>query len=191
MIDVAFDINSLMNLGLPEIVLWLLSFALLYGILSQAKVPQSGASRMIISLVVAFFVLFNAPVALVSFLSSMTSSLVLVLVGILALVILLEVAQIRVAGGEFEILNEKGEPTGRKSKTAMTIFEKYGYVFFAGFLIIAALIFVNSGGLQLLGWNINLSSASTTTIMFFIFIILAVLWMVAEKKQKLNFQNIF
>lgn len=177
----AFDLNALSNMGLSEVVLWLLSFALVYGVLTQAKLPQSQASRMIIAIVISFFVLFSAPVAIINFLSTMTSGLILILVGVLILAIFLEVAQIKVSGGEFVEYDAEGKPVGKKHKM-VSVFEKYGYIFFAAFLIIAALIFVNSGGLQLLGWNINLSGVATTTTVFFIFMILAILWMVGEKK---------
>ncbi len=176
----AIDLTQFQNLGLPEIVLWMLSFAIIYGILDQAKVPQSKASRGIISIVIAFFVLLSAPVALITFLSNMTSSLVLVLVGLIVLIIFLEVAGLKFSG-ERAYKNEKGEVVHKESEP-ITIFVKYGYMFAIAFIIIAALIFVNAGGLQTLGININLSSAATTTTAFFIFIILAVLWMVAEKK---------
>ena len=178
--QMAIDLTQFQNLGLPEIVLWLLSFAIVYGILDQAKTPQSKASRGVISVVIAFFVLLSAPSALITFLSNMTSSLVLVLVGLLVLIVFLEVAGLKVSG-ERIYYDEKGKAVHKEGEST-TIFVKYGYIFAIAFIIIAALIFVNAGGLQTLGININLSGAATTTTAFFIFIILAVLWMVAEKK---------
>lgn len=178
----AIDLTQFQNLGLPEIVLWMLSFAIIYGILDQAKTPGSKASRGIISIVIAFFVLLSAPATLTVFLSNMTSSLVLVLVGLLVLIIFLEVAGIK---AEPAFYDEEGKrikfPLG-KEPDSVPIFQRYGYIFAIAFIIIAALIFVNAGGLQTLGININLSGAATTTTAFFIFIILAVIWMVAEKK---------
>src|SRR3989344_5742500 len=126
----AIDLSTLQSLGLPEITLWLLSFAILYGLMSQVKIPESQAARAIISIVIAFFVILSAPLALTNVLSKMTSSLVIVLIGIIVL-----------------------------------------------------LIFVKSGGLQLLGWNFNLSPVASTTTIFLIIIIIAIVWMVGERKK--------
>ncbi len=176
----AFDLSQFQNLGLPEIVLWMLSFAIIYGILDQAKTPGSKASRGIISVVIAFFVLLSAPVTLITFLSNMTSSLVLVIIGLLVLIVFLEVAGVKIRPPIYD--DKTGELIGYDDKNKVSIFMRYGYMFAAAFIIIAALIFVSAGGLQYFGLNINLSGAATTTTAFFIFIILAVLWMVAEKK---------
>ncbi len=54
---------------------------------------------------------------------------------------------------------------------------------FSAFGILAAiLIFINAGGLGLIGMqNINLSGATTTTVIFFIIILLAIFWLIGEK----------
>ncbi len=179
----ALDLSLLQSMGLSEITLWLLSFSILYGILGQAEIPKSKASRMIISIVIAFFVVMSAPTQITTFLSQMTSNLVIVLIGILALLIFVEVAGVK-ATKMVEEVDEKGKGTGKPKYIQISIFEQYGYYFVAAFLIIAALIFANSGGLALLGWNFNLSPASTTTIIFIAILIIAVMWMVSERKEK-------
>ena len=45
------SLQQLERLGFPDLLLWLLTFAVVYGVLSQAKVPKSAASRAIISIV--------------------------------------------------------------------------------------------------------------------------------------------
>ncbi len=54
--------------------------------------------------------------------------------------------------------------------------------FYADGVLIAILIFINAGGLGLMGLqNINLSGASATTVIFFIVILLAIFWLIGEK----------
>lgn len=174
-----FDINSLQNLGLPEMVIWLLSFAIIFGALGQAKLPKSASSRLIISLVLAFFVLFAAPANVVQVLSNFSSSIVLVLMALIVLMVFFEVFGVRIKK-KVPVMHQ-----GKKIDDAVheyTVFESYGYLFFFAFVVIAALLFVNSGGLAALGLNINLSPYATTTTAFLIFILLAVVWMFAEKK---------
>src|SRR3990172_5660582 len=83
---------ELERLGFADILLWLLTFAVVYGILSQVKVPATNAPRAIISIVAGFLVLLAVPTQLVDVLSNISSSLILVGLGILALVVFLEVA---------------------------------------------------------------------------------------------------
>src|SRR3990167_6474385 len=88
------DITStLQNLGFGEILIWLLTFAVVYGILShvgEKGMPKSNASRAIISIVLAFLVLLAVPGALINVLSNLATSLVLVLVGLLVFIVILE-----------------------------------------------------------------------------------------------------
>lgn len=171
------SLTALQNLGLPEILLWLLVFAVVYGILKQFNIPSSKPAQAIIGIAFAFLVLMAAPIALVNVITQMTSSLILVLVGLLVLIIFLEVAGITATK---EIKDAK---TGAVLKTEpIKIFEKYGYAFAIILGIIAILIFINAGGLGLIGMqNINLSGASTTTVIFFIIILLAIFWLIGEK----------
>src|SRR3989344_2432200 len=135
-------ITFLQNLGLPQILLWLLSFAVVNGVLSQAGekgTPQNKYARGIISMVLAFFIILSAPASLTATLASISSSI--------------------------------------------SIFEAYGKHFAAVFLIIAVLIFVNSGGLGTLGLSgIQLSEQSTISIAFFILLLIAVFWMISDPK---------
>ena len=127
-----------------------------------------------------FLVVMSAPAQIIDFLSKMTSNLVIVLIGVIVLLIFVEVANVKATKRIIKLDKEgKGEP----AYTQISIFEAYGYYFAAAFLIIAALIFVNSGGLALLGWNFNLSPASSTTIVFIAILIIAVMWMISERKE--------
>jgi len=173
-------LTSLQNLGIAQILLFLLSFAIVYGLLKQYKVPKSNAAQAMIGLAIAFLTIMAAPVALVSVLTEMSANLILVVVGLLVLIIFLEVVGIK-APHEAYVLDKEGKPV-KKTTIGIPIFEKYGYAFAIVLGIIAILIFINAGGLGLIGMqNINLSDASTTTVIFFIVILLAIFWLISEK----------
>ncbi len=163
------------NMGLSQILLWLLSFAVIFGVLDQVKLPSSKSARALISIGIAFLVIMAAPASLIPILSNMSSSLILVVLGLLILIIFLEVA-----GLKFTMHHTVGGEQVPGRAESVKLFEKYGYVFAIAFALIAILIFINSGGLSLLGWNINLSSDSSLTVIFLTLIIIAVLWMVKE-----------
>jgi hypothetical protein len=171
---------TLQNLGLAQILLFLLSFAVVYGILKQYKIPNSNAAQALIGLAMGFLVLMAAPLALVSVLTAMSSSLILVGVGFLVLIIFLEVTGMKVSA---PVYDAKGKHIG---DAPGSIFQKYGYFFAIIIGIIAILIFINSGGLALLGMQsvVSLNSTTTMSIAFFLVIVLAIFWMVSEKKQE-------
>lgn len=132
-----------------------------------------------IGIAIAFLTIMAAPIALVNVLTEMSGNLVLVAVGLLVLIIFLEVAGIKMHA---PVYNAEGEEIG-KSKEPVSIFVRYGYAFAIVLGIIAVLIFINAGGLGLIGMGnaINFSGASTTTIIFFIVILLAIFWLISEK----------
>lgn len=181
----AVDLTSLANLGFPEILLWLLTFAIVYGILSHAGekgIPKSPAARAIIGLVSAFFVLFSVPASMISVLSQMSSSLVLVLLGLLVFIVFLEAAGIRV-GKDVIVIDAEGKQHV-KSKP-VNIFEAYPVLFGVAFLAIALLIFVASGGMSLLGFpTIHFTDQAVMSYIFLGVIVLAIVWMVADPSKK-------
>jgi len=182
----ALDLTSLANLGFPEILLWLLTFAVVYGILSHAGkdgIPKSPAARAIIGLVSAFFVLFSVPASMISVLSQMSSSLVLVLLGLLVFIVFLEAAGIKV-DKEKIVVDEKGKPISKMGEK-VKIFEAYPILFGVAFLVIALLIFVASGGMALLGFpTIHFTDSAVMSYIFLGVIVLAIVWMVADPSRK-------
>lgn len=176
MVDV---ITFLQGLGLPQILLWLLSFAVVNGVLTQAKTPASPFARGIISIVLAFLIILSAPASLIGTIAQISSSIVLVLVGILLLVVFLEAAGAKSKVVKVTGKDEKGKPITEIEE--LTIFQEHGKAFAAIFLIIVALIFVNSGGLGMLGLQgIQMTEQGTLTIAFFILILIAVWWMISN-----------
>jgi hypothetical protein len=174
-------LSEIERLGFPDILLWLLTFAILYGILAQVKVPASNAARAIISIVVAFLVLLAAPSSLISVISQVSSNLILVAIAILVFVAFLEIAQVRVGKTVFV----KDEKTGKMQPVEQPVkfLEKYGFITGIFLLIVVVLIFIGSGGLGLVGVQ-NLPQLNLTGLFFFIVIILAVLWMLAESGKE-------
>ncbi len=172
------NVYTLQSLGLPEIMLWLLTFAVVYGILSQVEIPRSNSARVIIALVSGFMVLFSAPREMVSVMSEMASSLILVVIGLLVLIIFLEMAGLKTKKYIVE-KDAQGQPVGEKPAN---ILEAYSFVFGLILLGIAVLVFVNSGGLNLLGLT-NVSLPSNLGSWFFLIVIIAAIWfMVREGK---------
>ncbi|HLC51247.1 MAG TPA: hypothetical protein VJH90_02635 [archaeon] len=164
----------LQRLGFADILLWLLTFAIVYGLLSKAKVPQSKEAQAIIAMVFGFLVLFAVPSAVVGYISQLSTGLVLVLLGLLVFIVLMEALGFKLK----KVLPVFDEKTGKKigaTEKEMSVFEAHPYVFGAAFLIIIALLFVSSGGLSILGIKIPTGFDITGTAVI-IAVILAVLW---------------
>lgn len=178
----AIDVAMLQRLGFPDMLLWLLTFAVVYGLLNQAQLPKSKASRGIISIVLAFIVMISAPVQMISVLSQMSSSLILVIVGILVLMVFFEVAGIKKISVTEWGKDKEGKDVPTKSEE-ITIFAAYSKVFLIAIIIIAALIFISAGGLAMLGFEkVNLSFENTGALFFIAIVVLAIVWLVSNPK---------
>ncbi len=189
MADIVSGIQFLERLGFADIVLWLLSFALVYGLLShigKKGMPESNVARAIIGIVAAFFVLLSVPAQLITILSSMSTGLILLVIGILVFMVFIELAGVRVGKHLGEPEMKDGKPTGKLKIIDATgkPFEKHPEVFAILLIIFAVIIFVAAGGLNLLGLNILLNSSSTTTLLILGVIVLAVYWLIKEKPKE-------
>jgi len=176
---------ELERLGFPDVLLWLLAFSVIFGLLSQTKMPKSKASRGIIAIGMATLVMLSAPPNLISFLSQASSGLILVVIALLVLISFTEAAGIRVnviKAGK----NEKGEMT--LNPTKVPIFEAYGHLFAIAFVIVAVLIFLGAGGWQLLGFGDitlkGIGSESMLGIIFLAAVVIGVIWMIAESGKE-------
>ena len=141
---------------------WMLTLAIVYGILEHYKIPNSQSARGVISIVAAFLVLPVGPI-IAPFLTNMVKSMLVIGVGILVALIFVEMLGYKVGKGE-------------------NIFEKYPVGFGVVLIIIAILVFVSSGGMQLLNININIDSNTLSAIFFIIIMILGVWWMTAKEE---------
>jgi len=178
-------LTQLERLGFPDLLLWLLTFAIVYGVLSQIKMPKSAASRAIIGIVSGLFVLMFAPATLISIISKMSTNLILLVLGLLVVIIFLEASGVKVAHGEI-VASQGGKPVYVKNKKvsrgAESVFRKHSVEFGILILILVALVFIGSGGLSILGiQNINFSEGNILPIGVIVLVLLAVLFLYSEK----------
>lgn len=181
MAPVVEGIQFLERLGFADIVLWLLSFALVYGLLSHIKMPQSNVARAIIGIVTAFFVLLSVPTQLISVLSSMSTGLVVLVLGLLVFIVFLELAGVKVG---YKTVDDERLGKNVLLTRGGSVFEKHSKEFAALLIIFAVIVFIAAGGLNLLGFNIILNSSTTMTLLVLGVIVLAVYWLISEKKSE-------
>lgn len=155
-------IVGLRNIGFPLVLLWLLTLAVVYGILSHLKLPESMTTRGVISIVVSFLVLIAcAGTQIATFLSTLSSYAIAIAVGLIIIMMFFGITGIK---------------TGEDG-----IFTKYPK-FFAGALIaIAILIFISAGGLSFFAIPEILISSPVLTICFFLFVMVASVWMLVKE----------
>jgi len=169
-----FGLENIMQNSFFVILLpWLLTFAIVYGILQHYKIPKSPSARAIISIVFAFFTI---PVAgpLMTIIGNMGAALVIAIAGILFLLILFEITGTRHFEGA---VTEDGKIIGGKKR----ITEKYYKAFAFAVVVLAILIFIGAGGLQLLG--ITIPSINYPVLFFFAVMVIVIIWMVTSEKK--------
>lgn len=157
----------LAGIGLPQILIWALSFAISFAVISKVL---SRAPATIVSIVVGFLALMAAPVALLTVLGTMSTGLLVVGIGILVLMGLLSVAGagVDVKDTKGNIIGSKAWLTGHSTATAAVL------------IALAAIIFVAAGGLPLIG----ISALPTIGMGTWLLVIVGVgvLWMLSEAK---------
>jgi len=178
-------LGELERLGFPDVLLWLLTFAVIFGILSQTQMPKSKASRGIIAIGIATLVMLSAPANLILFLSQASSGLILIVIALLVLIAFVETAGVGKTKMKTIVFDKEGNPHEKEIET--TIFRKYAKVFGIALAIVAILIFLGSGGYQLLGFgDITLKGMGAESMLGIIFlaaVVIGVLWMIAESKE--------
>ena len=175
----------LQGMGLEEILIWLLSFAIIFGILEQVQLPKSKGTRGIIAIVIAFFALFaSVGSGLIEILSSMSVGLLLIILVIIVFIVFMESAGVKSSKFKRVGKDESGKTIHTRTKEGGNILQEHPSAFALALVIIAILIFVAAGGMNLLGFNISLGETSTMTLLFFGVIILAVVWMIANPGEK-------
>jgi len=155
-------VENLRAIGFQLVLLWLLTLAVVYGILSHLELPKSLAARGVISIVSAFMVLLAAAgTQAADFISTLTTSSVLVAFGLLIAMIFLEITGTKVSGEH--------------------IFAKHPKFFGAALIILAILIFVGAGGLGLLNIPVFALSDPLFAIIFFLLIMVASIWILVKE----------
>ncbi|MFB6088214.1 MAG: hypothetical protein ABEK36_00365 [Candidatus Aenigmatarchaeota archaeon] len=155
-------VQSLENFGFFAYILpWLLTLAIVYGILEHYDMPKSKSARGVISIVAAFMVL-PAGSLIQPFLIGIVKNLIVVAVGILVAIIFVELLGYKAGGNE-------------------NIFEKHPREFGIVLIIIAILVFVGAGGLEMLGFEFQASENLITLLFFLAFLAIGVWWITAEE----------
>jgi hypothetical protein len=155
-------IVNLRAIGFQLVLLWLLTLAVVYGILSHMELPKSLSARGVIAIVSAFMVLLAAAgTQAADFISNLVTSSILVAFGLLVAMIFLEITGTKV-GGEH-------------------IFAKHPKFFAAALLILAILIFIGAGGLGLLNIPVFALSDPLIAIIFFLLIMVASIWILIKE----------
>lgn len=160
---------------------WLLVFAIVYGVLShigEDGMPKSKPARGIIGIVLAF-IIAPALSSWVGTLMEMIGSFVIIIAGILVFIVLLEVLGIK-GKKESPVLDEDGKEKG-KTLVPVSIFEAYGKWFAIVFIIIAALVFIGSGGAEAIGINIPSMISYNYPLLFFLGVIVLIVWWMASE----------
>jgi hypothetical protein len=160
------------GLGLPQVLLWVLTFAVVFEVLVKTRI-FSRAPAALVSVITGLFVLMAVPNAVVQVIAGLSTGLVTLVTGLIALVALLEVA-----GAKHPVYSADGKNvvdyapylTGHKSVVAIVM------------LVLAGLIFAVSGGLGLIGITALPAIGMTTWVLIVIGV--AVLWMISESGKQ-------
>jgi hypothetical protein len=167
-------IAFLSNLGFAQILLWLATFAIVYGL--GKRVFGSKSVSAIIGIVAGFLVLMAVPVALLTYLSTLSTSLMVVGIAIVVILILLELT-----GSKLHVFNRF---TGKiNEKTGQPIFEPRTMVpllIALAVLGISVWVFAQSGGLTFLGLA-AFPTIDWSMAIFVIVILGALYWLVTEE----------
>jgi len=162
----------LTGLGLPEILLWVLSFAVIYGIITKVGIFKTKAPAALVSIVVGFMVLLAVPAALMTVIASMSTAMLVIATGFIVLLALIEVSNTK---PRYVLKGEKGEGLS----PPVHPFEKHGTIMAIILIGIALAIFYLSGGWALIGFGALPAIGAGTWLL--VIIGAAVLWMLSEK----------
>ncbi len=155
-------IVTLRDAGFQLVLLWLLTLAVVYGILSHVELPKSITARGVISIVASFLVLVAAAgTQAATFLSSMTTGAIVVAFGLMITMIFLEITQTKAEGEH--------------------IFSKHPRFFGAALIAIAIMVFVGAGGLNFIAIPMISISAPVMAIGVFLIVMVASVWILVKE----------
>ncbi len=174
MTDLTTGMAFLTGLGLPEVLLWVLSFAVVYGILTKVAIFKTKAPAALVSIIIGFMILLAVPGSVISVIATMSTGLIVAAIGFLVILSLIEVGNIKVVGVK---LDEKGNP----HKVEDHPFKIHGSIMTILVIGVTALIFWMSGGAALIGLGALPAIGAGSWLL--IIVGLAVLWMFSEKGE--------
>jgi hypothetical protein len=173
MVDATFCIGNLWcGLTVAHILLWVLTFAITYGILNvlgtfsgkDGKQAKTGKKvNAIIAIVMAFFILMATPATTIVVISSMSNSFVGLAVAVIILMALLTIA----GAGSFWTDNK-----GILKAVAIIL------------VLITIVVFLGAGGLGIIGVGSIPSFGFGPEIWVIALVVIAVLWLALEGKEE-------
>ncbi len=155
-------IHNLEGIGFFAYVLpWLLTLAIVYGVLEHYEMPQSSSARGVIAIVAAFVVL---PVGglIEPFLREMVTGLIAIGMGIIVAIIFVELL-------------------GYKTAEVQNVFHAHPKVFGIILAVLAVLVFIGAGGMDLVGFDIRVEGEIVTLLAFLVIISLGV-WFISREE---------
>lgn len=151
--------------GFTLVLLWLLTLAIVYGMLSHAKLPKSDVVKGIIAICSAFFVLLAAAASpAVEILQNIIVSSILIAFGLMLLVIFLEI-------------------TGTK-KGGKHLFEVHTKSFGIAIILIVLLIFVGAGGLGIINIPNLKIDKNFSAVALFLGVMIVSVWVIIKESAK-------
>jgi len=158
-------IVTLRDAGFQLVLLWLLTLAVVYGVLSHLELPKSLTARGVISIVSSFLVLVAcAGTMAANFLSNLATSAIAVAFGLMFTMIFLEITGTKVSGEH--------------------IFAKHPKFFATALIIIAILVFIGAGGLSFIAIPEIVISTPIAAIGLFLIVMMASVWILFKEGEK-------
>ena len=166
----------LSGLGLPQVLLWVLTFAVVFEILVKLKI-LSRAPAAIVAVITGLFILMAVPGAVIAAISVMSTGMIVAAIGFLVVLALIEVGNVK----HVDIVGK--DKDGQPVYDVRHPFHAHGRILTLVVLGVAALIFIMAGGPALIG----LSALPTIGMGTWILVIVgvAVLWMISESGKKM------
>ncbi|RLJ03226.1 MAG: hypothetical protein DRP11_01370 [Candidatus Aenigmatarchaeota archaeon] len=157
-------VQNLESAGFFSYILpWLLTLAIVFGVLEHYEMPKSKSARAVISLVAAFTVLPLGGL-IAPFLTGLVRGFIAIAAGILVAIIFVEML-------------------GYKVSDTKNIFQEHPTEFGIVMILIAILVFIGAGGMKLLGWEFKVGENTLAMLFFLAVISLGVWWITAESKE--------
>lgn len=165
------DIRTLVHSEFFAFMLpFLLTFAVVYGLLEMGKIPKEKNPRVVISLASAFLVLPVAP-SLVGVLSTISSGLLIAVGGLLMLVVL------------FEMVGIKGTVKKDQQDIPVSLFVAHNKIVLFVIGIALLLVLANAGVFSTLGIPVPELVFNSPLIFFLIIMIALVAWTSSHKEK--------
>ncbi len=150
---------TLRQQGFDLILVWVLTMAIVYGVLTKVKMPESYSARGSISIAVGFLVMLaSAGTAIPVIIMHMVTTMIVVGFALLLVVIFLELLGIK----------------------SLELMEKHANIVLVIIAVITFFSFLASGGSSVFGTAIRVPEAIVTMALFFIFAGI-IIWLLAKE----------